>query len=160
MEKERRNFREVLEIYSKIRSLQVLIELFNRKNSSVIFTFKDVCLGGSVLGLTLMIRLMPNYPWTAALNGIIGMDLSLIFCILYKKAFVIPPKIKEVKEKLAVSGAALRSGYERKELRQRIWSIPNVAVTVGGFHRFERTSTLDFIDFVINKVCAALALFP
>jgi len=93
---------------------------------------------------------------------------------MYQRAFKIPVNVKEIKtmlmaawqktvitrEYLAVSGYGEVSQLELNKYQKQVRSITSGAIRDGSFSILERTSTPDFIMFVISNVVGLLVTFP
>ena len=93
-----------------------------------------------------------------------------IFLLSGDRAFKIPEKMKELKCQILLKVGKTsqnkedfpqqRQGRGRdKELKKFLNSIPLIGILVGKFHTFERVSTLNFLEFMITKICGLLISF-
>ena len=90
----------------------------------------------------------------------LGLIPSLIFVILFDKAFKIPGQIERFKAGLRLKCERIQLNKMGKSyLRQKIGSVPNLGVKVGGFNIMERESTPRFINFLLYQVSGLLITF-
>ena len=86
-------------------------------------------------------------------------DAVLIYTLVYEKAFGIPAQVENVKTLLKLQGIKYGNRAQRKLLSRRVDSIPAMGVKVGEFHVLERTSTPEFLDYVLSNIVNMLVAY-
>ena len=163
--------REILvlrQILKEMKELALFIEIFNHCFPPCIFALKLMCLGGAILFYFFTIRHFQDFPFLALFTGYIAVLLTLVYGILYQKAFSIPEKMELLKNgflnsaQKSTSTTTLDDKSPRilSEMNREIRGIRNVGVKVGSFHTLERESTPNFVDFVLRNVVSLLVTFP
>ena len=90
---------------------------------------------------------------------VVFIDCFIVYAVVYEKAFAIPENAKDVNKTLLLCHRNRRSYEEFQLFRKCIRSVPNWGISVGGFHYMERTSTPQFVNFVVQNVAGALISF-
>ena len=86
------------------------------------------------------------------------LDLTLLYSIVYGKAFQIPSQFTQAVQEISVHLPKGRKG-RGQAVSKHLWSISKLGIKVGEFHTFERTSTPAFIDFVVTNVVNMLVAY-
>ncbi|CAG7719495.1 unnamed protein product [Allacma fusca] len=111
--------------------------------------------GAAVPTLYFVLSFYNLHPIESCLNLVIAMDSILFFVAMYDDAFQLPTEM----EKLKLVNLEVNS-QEGVRRNSRIWkisrSIPNIAIRVGRFRNLERTSTPEFVDFVLRNLVGLL----
>ena len=138
------------------RMLELSLKLFNLVYQDIIFVSKLHLLTVSTASWYFGIRLFWTRPLNSAIYNLIGAYLTLLFLVLYDKAFSIPEKMGQFKQEILVLSSQLPFSLERHFMSRRIKSIPIVGIRVGNFNTMERQSTPIFIDFITRSICTLL----
>ena len=90
---------------------------------------------------------------------IILVELCFAHTVVYDKAFKVPELITKVRSALRLPTRSVRDEAQRNGLYKQLRSIPAVSVKVGEFHMMERTSTLEFLDYLLTNIVSMLVTF-
>ncbi|CAG7785067.1 unnamed protein product [Allacma fusca] len=99
-------------------------------------------------------------PIKAVAFAIIGVQAVLAFVVTFNDAFGVPEKISELKRNVRLSSRRLTRAEHKREIERLLWSVPEVGIKIGGFHTFQRTSTLEFLAFVTENIASLLVSYP
>ena len=146
---------------TKMRRIQLKLKLFNYLYSDIVYLTKQGLAICGVVFLFFGIRLLLSDHGTLAYVFLyLGLIPSLIFVILFDKAFKIPGQIERFKAGLRLKCERIQLNKMGKTyLRQKIGSVPNLGVNVGGFNIMERESTPRFVNFLLYQVSSLLITF-
>ena len=159
------------QILKEMKQLEVFIELFNRCFPPCICAWKLICLS-SIFLYFFSIRHGQDFPFLAVFTGYIAVVMTMIYGILYEKAFSIPEKMERLKSEFLSAVDKTTSKHSqcdltpkllenlRAEMEREIEAIRDVGIKVASFHTLERESTPLFVDFVVNQVVSLLVTFP
>ena len=100
-----------------------------------------------------------NYPIFGVMYYAMSFDGSLIYTLLYEKAFKVPALFKETKVQLRLRARQLSIHAGRLIYEKQAVSIPSMGIKVGGFHLLERTSTPVFLHYVVANVVNMLVVY-
>ena len=150
--------------YKAIRCLQLYVGMVNVVYQDLVFTWKLASLGMSIISGYAAIAHFTEHPVFGIMYYGILIDVTLVYTIIYGKAFKTPDLFKQaVDAELMRLGTERGGGIERdaqrKVLTKQIRSIPSIGFKVGHFHTLERTSTPVFLDFVISNIVSMLVVF-
>lgn len=98
----KREIRILRQILREMKQLEVFIELFNRCFPPCIFAYKLECFLSIPLYF-FTIRHGQNFTFLALFTGCIAIVFTLIYGILYQKAFSIPEKMERLKNEFLLS---------------------------------------------------------
>jgi hypothetical protein len=144
-----------------LRTLQLRVSLFNMICSKILFLFKILCMGVSILGGFAGLRLSHSNPALASLYFFISVEAAVVYIALFSLAY----RVTEVGGALAgeMEGVASRVVFlpigARKCLERILRKTPQLAMSVGGFHAVERETVPIFVDFVVKQVVGLLVTF-
>ena len=134
--------------------------LFNLVNRYVIFTWKIICIGATIICGYAAIAHFHEHPVFGVMYYVIFIDLNVIYVLVYDKAFKTPESFRStVRETLRQLGGKKLEVLEAKVLKRQFRSVPSMGIKVGEFHTMERTSTPVFLDYVLNNVVSMLVAF-
>ena len=146
--------------YKTLRSLKLLVTLFNALNRYTIFMFKIVSLTFCITNGYTFVAHFRDKPLFGILYAVIFVDTGTTYILLYEKAFAVPEYFNKAKRflliRLRVTAPGSRSA---KTLDKRIRSIAPVEIRVGEFYTMERTSTPIFVDYVLKNIVSMLVAF-
>ena len=142
----------------RIRNLQLYVKWFNTAHCYLIFLLKLCCITLCILNGYAAIAHFSEHPVFGILYYIMMLDLTLLYSIVYEKAFEIPSRFTQAVQKILVH---LPKGRNRKgqAVAKQLRSISKLGIQVGEFHTFERASTPVFIDFVVTNVVNMLVAY-
>ena len=144
--------------FMMLRQIQIMLRTFNVANGIVIFSMKHAVLWNCIFtGYVIIVHFWEN-PLVGAVIVVIFVDCFIVYAVVYEKAFAIPENAEAVKKTLLFHRSG-RSYEELRLFRKCIRSVPNWGISVGGFHYMERTSTPQFVNFVVQNVAGALISF-
>ena len=146
------------------RQIQLRIQVFNQVFANIVYASKLMCFAMIIPGTSFAIRYHVTKPVASLVNSFYGPCVSFYFLCMYDKAFKIPDEVERVKRmaglKIATAGLGNNALFciemEKREMRQRIRSIPLVGIKQERFGYLERASTLLFLDFVVSSICNVL----
>ena len=142
----------------RLRKLQLYVKWFNEAHCHLIFLLKLCCITLCILNGYAAIAHFSEHPVFGILYYILLLDLTLLYSIVYQKAFEIPSRFTQTVQKFLVhlpKGGSRKAEAVAKELR----SIQRLGIKVGGFHTFERASTPVFMDYVVTNVVNMLVAY-
>ena len=150
--------------YRTLRCLQLYVRILNVVNRNIIFTWKLVCIGVSIMCGYAGIAHFKDHPIFGLMYYVIFLDASLVYIVIYEKAFKVPALFKQaVNAELTKlgpgNGRAMSRTVNSKALMKQFRSIPSMAIKVGRFHSLERNSTPAFLDFVLRNIVGMLMAF-
>ena len=147
----------------KCRIYQVEIQLFNSIASDVIFMQKLVFITMAVLGIFITIGFGHEVPVVVtAVNAFMAAVGIFLYNFMYDAAVWMPSRFEELKRSIfraAMNSNRSRDTFRMKVYRRRLKAVPIMRVHIGNFHSFSNTTTLEFVDFVTQKVCSLLLAF-
>ena len=161
----------VREVCKRYRRLQLLLQIFNECHSSIIFLIKIYCLTAEVAFTYFGVRYFNDNRTTSMYNIILALYAILSYVIVYDRAFDITlhVKISHLKSELLATTIPLSRLFRfvpaRKDvgrnrlLRRSIRSFPTVGIQIRPFGVMERSSTPEFLNFVIEKTATLLVTF-
>ena len=144
----------------QVRTVQLLVTLFNAGHRNVIQCFKLLCIGvATVNGYASIAHSGENLIY-GFMSSCVTCNTIFLYAFVYEKAFAIPTGLQNLKGKLKMS---LVRRYGRnlsitKAMEMQINSIPAIGLRVGDFHLMERVSTPVFMDYVVRNVVNLLVL--
>ncbi|CAG7817647.1 unnamed protein product [Allacma fusca] len=141
------------------RTMQLNINLFNDLNAHIIFAVKIYWLAVAIENYYFGIKFFSKKPMHAAGLLWLGIFHTFLFSTMYDKAFSVPQKMRHFKQEIQVVAMKLSDKAKRDEVRRFIRSIPLVGVKVGSFHKLERESTPNYVDYIAEKVSGLLITF-
>ena len=128
-------------------------------NRNLIFTAKLLCIGGGIFSGYAAIAHFNDHPIFGVMYYIVFLDLVLIYCIIYAKAFKVPLLVRKATTRLDILADRLDNKALRNTLRRQLRSIPPLGIQVGSFHTLERTSTPVFLDYVLTNIVNMLVAY-
>ena len=147
-----------LDSYRKMRELHLWVQLFNHLNSYGIFLFKIYCILLGIVWGYFVVSHMEHFPYFLAFFAIFA-DVTLLYSVLYEKAFQVPGELQLVRKKMLLGINCPGRNLKVRRYGQRcLRTIPSLGIRVGSFHSFEKTSTPIFIDFVIRNIAGLLVM--
>ena len=142
---------------------QVEIQLYNSIASSVVFVQKVLFITMAILGIFITIGFGHKVPaLVTGVNAIMAMVGIFMYNFMYNAAVWMPSRFEQLKRnilRVAINTNRTRAGSTVTAYRRRLRSIPKMCVRIGNFHSFSRTTTPEFVDFVVQKVCSLLLAF-
>ena len=147
--------------FMMLRRIQIILRTFNTANGIVIFSMKHATMWNCIFTGYIIIAHFWENPLVGGVIVVIFVDCFVVYAVVYEKAFSIPTNAEDVKKTLLLCHGARQShSHEQiRQFRKCIGSVPNWGISVGGFHYLERTSTPNFVDFVVQNVVGALISF-
>ena len=142
-----------------LRCLQLYVGQLNIVNQNLIFTWKLMCLFLSIVCGYAAIAHFKDYPIFGVMYYALFLDASLIYTLMYEKAFRVPALFKESKVQLRFCAGRIKVRAERDFLERQARSVPSVGIKVGNFHVLERTSTPVFVHYVLTNVVSMLVVY-
>ena len=139
--------------------MQLYITLLNIVNAHIIFAWKLLSIGVCIMTGYAGIAHFSDYPIFGAMYYAIFLDISLVYMILYEKAFTIPVLCSELKALLKVRAIQIVNKTERKLRKRLVMSIAPIGIKVGEFHMLERTSTPVFVHYVLTYIVNMLVAY-
>ena len=135
----------------RLRNLQLYVKWFNKAHCYLIFLLKLCAITLCILNGYAAIAHFSEHPVFGTTYYAMLLDMSLLYSIVYEKAFQIPSQFTQAVQEILVH---LPKGRNRKgqAVAKQLRSISKLGIKVGEFHTFERASTPVFIDFVITNV--------
>ena len=138
--------------------------MVNNINRNLIFTWKLVSLGISIISGYAAIAHFKEHPVFAVMYYVIFVNMTVAYALIYEKAFKIPELFEEM---VNLELMNLNAGKDRemwtlaknKVLARLLKSIPSMGIKVGRFHTLEPTSTPVFLDFVLRNIVSMLMTF-
>ena len=146
--------------YMDLRSLQLYVGLLNTVHENIIFTWKLLSIGFSIICGYAAITHFQDYPIFGMMYYVILLDASLVYILIYGTGFKVSDAFCKVKHMLRLR--ASRYGRRRREwktLDRQLKSIPSVGIKVGQFHVLERTSTPIFLHYVLINIVNMLVAY-
>ena len=155
---------ELEQTYNALRCLQLYVQLVNILNRNLIFTWKLVGVGVSIIAGYAAIAHFKDHLVFGLMYYVIFFDTSLSYILIYGKAFKTPALFKQaVHFALEIVGAEqdrkILKAIKLKVLARQLRSIPEMGIKVGEFHTLERTSTPVFVDYVVKNIASMLVAF-
>ena len=154
-----RTLNDMGRIFNQLRCLQLYILLLNTVNGKLIFTWKLLSLGLSIVSGYAAIAHFKDHLVFGIMYYAIFLDSALIYALLYEKAFKIPEIFKKMRTLLQGRAAGHGKRFEWKVLQRQAMAIPVVGIKVGEFHIMERMSTPLFIHYVLINVVSMLVAY-
>ena len=133
--------------------------MLNTVNRNLIFTCKLLCIGAGIFSGYAAIAHFNHHPIFGVMYFIVFLDLVLIYCIIYAKAFKVPLLVREATLRLEMLANRLGNKTRRDTLRKQLRSIPPLGIQVGSFHTLERTSTPVFLHYVLTNIVNMLVAY-
>ena len=96
------------------------------------------------------------HPFFGFFYFAIFFQATLVYALLYQKAFKAPVLFEETKALLMLNASKCEDRNGRKVLQRSVMSIVAVGMKVREFHTLERTSTPAFMDCVLSNVAGLL----
>jgi hypothetical protein len=143
------------------RTLQLRVSLFNIVFSRILFLAKILCLAVGILGGFAGLRLVHRNPAMAFVYFLASVEAVVGYVTVFSLAY----KVTEVGEVLTgvMEGVASRvvflSPGARESLERILQKTPQLAMSVGGFHRVQRETIPIFVDFVMRQIVGLLVSF-
>ncbi|CAG7727114.1 unnamed protein product [Allacma fusca] len=132
--------------------VELLIQLFNHNFMFVIFSLKSFIITFSILLWYSAILFHETEPFVSAVYALMGIDLNLMFVVLYDHAFGVTVKMFELKQRITEKCSGIKCQRKRKLALLKIKSIPNFGIKIGNFQVFQQTSTTILVDFVLKNL--------
>jgi len=127
--------------------------------SYVIFTYKLFLITSGTSYLFFGIHLSTTIPVVSFVCLFLGIYVSVIFVVLFDKAFHLPEKTNDLKLALILATQRLSHRETRICIKLKVKSVPKIGIKVGDFATLERISTPSFIDFITQQVVGLLITF-
>ena len=145
--------------YKSLRYLQLYVPLFNAVHQNLIFTWKLLSIGTSIVSGYAAIVHFQDYPVIGVMYCVLLINASLIYMLLYENGFKVPEKFHKAKSTLRLRGSGRGRGKNWKVLDRQLMPIPSVGIKVGEFHMLERTSTPLFLHYVLTNIVNMLVAY-
>ncbi|CAG7734454.1 unnamed protein product [Allacma fusca] len=145
--------------YRHCRQLQLTIQLFNLGFSYGIFLLKIHSIATSIVMYSFAILLSKSSLILTAIYFTTGIQCSLLFSIMFQKAFSIPVGILACKRRMLNWIKVFTTDQTEQYYYRSVRSIYDVGINVGSFHKFQRVSTPVFLDYVIKFSARVLIAF-
>ena len=142
----------------QLRCIQLYIQLLNIVQHDLIFTWKLLSLGISIVSGYAAISHFGDYPIFGFMYCVLFFDSAIIYTVLYAKALLVPGIFKKAKVAILhrLSRYRKMNKFENAIIQKQLISIPPVGIKVGEFHVLERTSVPVFLDYVIRNIVSML----
>ena len=159
IERRCRTAEEARGIFGQMRTIQLLVNLFNVGHRNVIYCIKLMCIAGATLnGYAAIVYSRDNLIFTLMAFFVL-FDFLFLSAFVYEKAFGIPDRLEHLKLMLKAKIRMVgKRTVDARVLKMQIESIPLVGLRVGNFHMLERASTPIFIHYVINNIVNLLVM--
>ena len=154
-----RHVKDVEHIFSRLRCLQLYIKLLNTVNGKLIFTWKLLSLGLSIVSGFAAIAHFKDRLIFGIMYYAIFLDAVLIYALLYEKAFKVPELFDKLRKLLGRQAGRHGTRFERKFVQRQVMAIPLLGIKVGEFHMLERMSTPMFFHYVLINVVSMLVAY-
>ena len=142
----------------RVRKLQLHVELFNQVHCILIFLLKQTCITLGILNGYAAIAHFSEHPVLGMLYYVVLLNVVLQYSIVYDKAFEVPSRFTQAVQRISRRLPKHRS-REGRAFARHLRSISKVGIKVGEFHTFEKTSTPDFVDYVVKNVVNMLVAY-
>ena len=146
-------------VYMDLRSLQLYVTMINVVHRNLIFTWKVICLGVCIVNGYAAFAHFSDHPFFGIMYYVILVESSVIYTVMYAKAFKVPCLIGQAKNAFRLREMRLGSKANRNMLWRQVMSVPSVGIKVGEFHMLERTSTPVFVHYVLTNVVNMLMAY-
>ena len=143
----------------RLRCIQLYVTVLNKVNRYLIFTYKVLSLGMTIVSGYAAIAHFRDHPMFGAMFYTLFCDGTLVYGLLYESAFKVPELFRRARSLLRLQGNGARFGFQRKMLARQASSIQPVGIKVGDFHTLERLSTPMFLHYVLNNVVSMLVAY-
>ena len=148
------------ESYKELRCLQLYVTLLlNCVHENIIFTWKLLSIGTSIICGYAAIAHFQDYPVFGIMYCTISVDACLIYTLIYEKGFKVPDMFRRAKNMLRLHGSRYGRTNQWKILDRQLMSIPPVGIKVGEFHMLDRTSTPIFLHYVLTNIVNMLVAY-
>ena len=145
--------------FGQLRKIQLRVFYFNRVCSMIAYSLKLLCLSECIVGVFFCIKLLRHHHLIGVVSGVAGGMMWYCYSVLYNGGFELPCLIQVCRNELMRRSRVLPP-WSRMVIARQIRSLGRVEVSMGGFHGLERSSTILFLDFVLNQICSLIITFP
>ena len=126
--------------FMALRQIQIMLRIFNIANEIVIFTMKHATIWNFIfLEYVIIVNCLEN-PLLGTVM-MVAFIVCFIHAVVHQKAFATPDNAEKAKKTLLLRWYSMCSKQGH---------------LTGGFHHMERTSTPQFVDFVVQNVVGSL----
>ena len=142
---------------NSLREFQLELQLFSLTAAGAVYATKLLFMAMAVMGFFIVIRYGTELPVLVLMVNIVMASVGVfMYNFMYDVAVWMPSRFEQVMHELKVQ---IDRSFERRLLRLRLTSIPRLGMSVGSFHSFERTTRLEYVDFVVGQVVNLLITF-
>ena len=145
--------------YKDLRCLQLYVKLLNTVHENIIFTWKLLSIGASIVCGYAAVAHFQEYPVFGIMYYVMFMDAALIYVFIYEKGFKVPDMFNRAKNLLRLHSSRYGRTHGWKILDKQVRSIPSVGIKVGDFHVLERTSAPVFLHYVLTNIVNMLVAY-
>ena len=139
--------------------MELHCKIFNNVLSRVLLLIKLVCLFNVIFCGFAAIRLV-HHNFLLCLVFLDGFLIcGVMYVTMFQLASKVTDKVEGLKQLIRTKYTELPVKGMSREFDKVLWSIPELVMTVGSFHRVERESVLNFVDFVTNQIVSLLVMF-
>ena len=142
----------VLNGLEELQSMKLLMGLFNRGFSRLLFIVKLDCLCLVILNGFSAIRVSHSNPLWTSLVYLVFMNAGVVYTAMFQLAFKVTEGVEKLRRVIKVKSIEIRIPLKRRWIHMRLRSTSVLAVNVGGFHDAERESVPIFLDFVVKQI--------
>ena len=144
-------------VWEEIRRLAMTFNLCNHVFANCFYAGKILSFTWSVLGSFYVLR-FGIIDLVSAAMALVAVDAIMFYLLCCGNAYVITDTMGNVLQMVKLTSQS-HAGMSRRELKQRIKSVQDVALAEGGFRKISRETTPEFVDFYVNTVIALVLAF-
>ncbi|CAG7824391.1 unnamed protein product, partial [Allacma fusca] len=141
------------------RRVNLNIVLYNQSFAYTHYLFKISSITASVVCIFCGLEWLQSAPVHAFPIMVIGVEVMIVFVIMYDNAFGIPEAMESLKERILMVSVLYEDSRKHGYTKRTVKAVSNSGVKVGSFSTFESTSTPVFVDFVMKNVVNLLLAF-
>ncbi|CAG7716679.1 unnamed protein product [Allacma fusca] len=141
------------------RCVQLNIQLYNQSFAPEHHLIKLSVITASLFCFFCGFKLINTSPEDAIPLLFCATEVTVIFILLFDKAFGIPDMMGELKETILMISIHRKDKRGHGLITKQVKAIRNTGIKVGCFHTFERTTTPKFLHFVITSLGTLLIGF-
>ena len=147
------------EAFETVRELELCLKFFNLVFADVLWGYKVLFLGVTILAGFSFIRLIHTNPILGCLYIYCFFAAVIIYVGLFQFAYKVTEKVEKLKELMEMKSASVVNLEEKKYWKRALRSIPRMGINVGGFNLVERQAVPIFIDFSVKQIVSILIMF-
>ena len=147
------------EALGTLRELELYLKMFNLGFASVLWGFKVVLLGVTILSGFSAIHLVRTNPVLGCFYAYILLLCIIAYVGMFQFAYKVTEKLEDLTKRMKIMSGYIVSPEERKYWARVLRSIPRMGMSLGGFNKVEREAVPIFIDFCIKQIVSLLLAF-